>query len=79
MESQTTENTTSTAHHGDVDGGAVKSLLRQFDFVVVTCILVLAILLGVLNNLRVADERKVKWFGASADRSGQETAQEVVP
>ena len=38
----------------------IERLWRHFDFVVVAGILVLAILLGVLNNLRVAGERRVK-------------------
>ena len=54
-----------------------KSLWRQFDFAVVAIIVVLAILLGALNNLRVADERKVKRFGSPVDRGGLETAAEV--
>ncbi len=59
--------------------GKVKCLWRQFDFAVVGFIVVLAVILGALNNLRVADERKVKWFGAPADLSGQETTDEVTP
>ena len=55
-----------------------KSLWRHFDFVVVACILVLAILLGVLNNLRVAGERRVKWFDAPANLDDFDTT-EVTP
>ena len=50
---------------------------RWFNIVVVACILALSVLLGVLNNLRVADERKVKWFGAPADRADQNATGEV--
>ena len=56
-----------------------KSLWQRFNLVVVGCIVLLAILLGVLNNLRFADERKVKWFGTSADRDETDTAKEVMP
>ena len=38
----------------------------------------MTMLLGVLNNLRVSDERKAKWFGVP-DRVGLETSQEVAP
>ena len=67
------------SNSGVENAGKGKSLWRQFDFAVVAIIVVLAILLGALNNLRVADERKVKWFGAPAVRSGLETAEEVTP
>ena len=50
----------------------------QFNLVVLAGILALAVLLGVLNNLRVSDERKAKWFGGP-DRVGLETSQEVAP
>ena len=50
----------------------------QFNFFVLAGILALAVLLGVLNNLRVSDERKAKWFGVP-DRVGLETSQEVAP
>lgn len=57
----------------------IDRLWRHFDFVVVACILALAILLGALNNLRVAGERKVKWFDAPASLDDQETTEEVTP
>ena len=63
--------------HDGPDRGIVKSLLRHFELAVVVCIVVLAVLLGVLNNLRVSDERKVKWFDAPADRADLETTEEV--
>lgn len=64
---------------GDKVRGSGKSLLKRFDIVVIVGIITLAILLGALNNLRVADERKVKWFGVPADRVGTGTAREATP
>ena len=55
----------------------VKELCRAYNLAVLASILVLAVLLGILNNLRVADERKVKWFGAPAARANQNAAGEV--
>ena len=52
---------------------------KHFDLAVVAYIIVLAVLLGVLNNLCVADERKVKWFGAPVDKGDLETAREAMP
>ena len=46
---------------------------------VVACIIALAVLLGVLNNLRVADERKVGWFAAPADSVDFEATKEATP
>jgi hypothetical protein len=60
-------------------GMLVKKLCRAYNLAVLASILVLAVLLGVLNNLRVADERKVKWFGAPAARANQNAAGEVAP
>ena len=51
----------------------VTELYRTYDLAVVASILALAILLGVLNNLRVADERKVKWFESPAVRTDLKT------
>ena len=51
----------------------------KFDFGVLALIVVLAVVLGALNNLRVAEERRVKWFDAPVDRSGLEKTEEVVP
>lgn len=70
---------TNYSNCGVENAGKGKCLWLQFDFAVVAFIVLLAILLGILNNLRVADERKVKWFGAPADLGGQETAEEVEP
>ena len=64
---------------GDVDGEIPQKGRLRFDPVVLVCILVLAVLLGVLNNLRVADDCKVKWFDAPADRSNHEMATEAAP
>ena len=58
-------------------GMLVKKLCRAYNLAVLASILVLAVLLGILNNLRVADERKVKWFGAPAARANQNAAGEV--
>ena len=72
------ENDAETEKESTLEGGVpVRRLWREFDLVVLACILVLAVLLGVLNNLRVADERKVKWFGAPADRADQNATGEV--
>ena len=60
-----------------VDGRILKRLCRQFDSVVLLWILGLAIILGVLNNLRVVDERKVRWFGAPTDSGDFETTTET--
>ena len=57
----------------------IERLWRHFDFVVVACILALAALLGALNNLRVADERRVKWFDAPASLDDLETTEEATP
>ena len=41
----------------------MKRILRLFNWWVVAGIVVLAILLGILNNLRVYEEQRVTWFG----------------
>ena len=64
----------------DVPKGGIAGMpWRHFDVAVVACIIALAVILGILNNLRVADERKAKWFGAPADRTDLETAREAAP
>ena len=74
------ENDAETEKESTLEGGVpVRKLWREFDLVVLTCILVLAVLLGVLNNLRVADERKVKWFEAPEARIDQNAATETAP
>ena len=65
-------------HAGFSSGRNRKSLWRYFDFAVVAFILALAVILGALNNLRVAEERKVKWFDAPANLDDFETT-EVTP
>lgn len=65
--------------HGNVDNECGKSLWQRFDIVVVGCIVLLAVILGVLNNLRFADERKVRWFGTPADRDEPDPTKEVAP
>ncbi len=42
------------------------------DFRVVLGIVLLAVILGVLNNLRVYEEQRVKWFGGSVVAVEQE-------
>ena len=54
----------------------VKKLCRAYNLAVLASILALAVLLGVLNNLRVADERKVKWFEAPEARIDRNAAGE---
>ncbi len=70
---------TNDSSHGGSHVGIFRILWRHFNLVVVTCIIALAMLLGILNNLRVADERKVKWFDAPADRADLETTEEATP
>ncbi len=57
----------------------VKKLCRAYNLAVLASIVALAVLLGVLNNLRVADERKVKWFEAPEAKTDQNAAMEVAP
>ena len=57
----------------------VKKLCRAYNLAVLASIVALAVLLGVLNNLRVADERKVKWFEAPEAKTDQNAAVEVAP
>ena len=56
----------------------IKCIGRHIDFAVVAGIVALALILGVLNNLRVADERKVWWFGAPTDSDDFETTTETI-
>ena len=79
MNARTVASMFSGTRRGDVDGGIPKRSWLRVDPVVLVCILVLAVLLGALNNLRVADDCKVKWFGAPEDRGNQETAKEAAP
>ena len=53
-----------------------QKIISHFNWVVLAALVVLSGVLGILNNLRVHEERKVKWFGGpvvSAD------AKESVP
>jgi len=64
----------------DVPNGGIAGMpWRHFDVAVVACIIALAVILGILNNLRVADERRVKWFDAPADSANFETVGEEAP
>ena len=58
-------------------GMLVKKLCRAYNLAVLASILVLAVLLGILNNLRVADERKVKWFKTPEVWTDQNAAEEA--
>lgn len=72
------ENEAETEKEAAPEGGVpVRRLWQEYNLAVLAGILALAVLLGVLNNLRVADERKVKWFGAPADLADPKAAVEV--
>ena len=58
-------------------GMLVKQLCRAYNLAVLASILALAVLLGILNNLRVADERKVKWFETPEVWTDQNAAEEA--
>ena len=68
-----------TENESTLESGMLVKLCRAYNLAVLAGILALAVLLGILNNLRVADERKVKWFGAPAARANQNAAGEVAP
>ena len=38
-------------------------IVRQYNFWVIAGIILVSMVLGVLNNLRVYEEQRVKWFG----------------
>ena len=40
-----------------------QKIISHFNWVVLAALVVLSVVLGILNNLRVHEERKVKWFG----------------
>ncbi len=63
----------------NIDGGILKRVRRRFDLALVVYIIALAIVLGALNNLRVANERKVKWFDSPTDRDKSEILEGAVP
>ena len=60
-------------------GMLVKKLCRAYNLAVLASILVLAVLLGILNNLRVADERKVKWVESPEAWTGPNAVGEEAP
>jgi len=41
----------------------------RFNIVVLAALVVLAVVLGIVNNLRVYEEQRVPWFGASQGES----------
>lgn len=50
--------------------------ILHFDWVVLAALVALSLIIGILNNLRVHEERKVKWFGGPVVSAG---AGEAVP
>ena len=44
-------------------------LLKHFNWVVLIALLTLSVGLGLVNNLRVDDEKRVNWFGGSVSSS----------
>ena len=68
-----------TENESTLESGMLVRLCRAYNLAVLASILALAVLLGVLNNLRVADERKVKWFEAPEVRTDQNAAEEDAP
>ena len=54
----------------------LQKIISHFNWVVLAAIVALSVLIGILNNLRVHDERKVKWFGGPVVSVG---AGEAVP
>lgn len=50
----------------------MKMISGHFNWWVVAGVLAAAIVLGCINNLRVYDERRVKWFGGAMVGSGEE-------
>ena len=53
-----------------------RKIILHFNWVVLAALVALSVVLGILNNLRVHDERKVKWFGGPVVSVG---AGEAVP
>ena len=54
----------------------MKAEFKSFNLVVLAGMLLLAVVLGILNNLRVDEDYRVKWFGGavvSAEEDGNET------
>ena len=68
-----------TENESTLESGMLVKLCRAYNLAVLAGILALAVLLGILNNLRVANERKVKWFEAPEVRTDQNAAEEDAP
>ena len=68
-----------TENESTLESGMLVRLCRAYNLAVLAGILALAVLLGILNNLRVADERKVKWFEAPDIQADQNVAVEGAP
>ena len=73
------EKETATENESTLECGMLVRLCRAYNLAVLAGILALAVLLGILNNLRVADERKVKWFEAPDIQADQNVAVEGAP
>ncbi|MCQ2389782.1 MAG: hypothetical protein MJ240_00035 [Kiritimatiellae bacterium] len=43
----------------------------RFNWIVVVAIIVLAMLLGIANNLRVYEEQRIPWTGPETHQSGE--------
>ena len=66
-----------TENESTLESGMLVRLCRAYNLAVLAGILALAVLLGILNNLRVADERKVKWFETPDVWTDQNAAEEA--
>ena len=44
----------------------------RFNLVVLAAMVLLSVLLGALNNLRVDEEKRVNWFGAPSISDGED-------
>ena len=66
-----------TENESTLESGMLVKLCRAYNLAVLAGILALAVLLGILNNLRVADERKVKWFETPEVWTDQNAAEEA--
>ena len=68
-----------TENESTLESGMLVKLCRAYNLAVLASILVLAVLLGILNNLRVADERKVKWVESPEAWTGPNAVGEEAP
>lgn len=50
----------------------MKKLLKRFNWWVLAGIVAMAVVLGVLNNLRVYEEQRVQWLGGPAVQMEEE-------